>query len=285
MIEKKGTYCHLFKKHCDSKPKDSSGFNEKLYGDVGKEASKLQGVINSSGTAVEKSILEYIEYNTVCYKIINSSRYNELMNEFYTCHIIDNTFDIKDGTYLINKDIFDIKRYNKRIKPDLLFIKVKNGRITFHVYELKTGDSFDTTKSMGQKEKLTTFVEQLKLNVVKGIDIKYGIIPFFSDKPKNKLSKKGFKKYFNEDEIITQKELSELLEIDFTDFLKETFEELRDINETMFIDGLSNYPDVREKMSKNPNVINDVIDNICDDPQSIDPQRRIKLLERLEKSI
>ena len=180
--------------------------------------------------------------------------------------------------YLIYKNVFeDIKHNNRKIQPDLLAIIVKNGRITFYIIEEKTGDSFDTKKSSAEKEHLTIFSEQLEqLNVVSGIDIKYFIVPFFSEKSKDTLSKSGFKGYFTEDEILKRNELSEVFGIDFDDIVK-LFDKVRGINQEMYVDDICGFSDVRSIMSKNSYLRNDVINQICNDPQSVDPQMREKL--------
>ena len=113
------------------------------------------------------------------------------------------------------------------------------------------------------------------------MDIKYFIVPFFSEKSKDKLSKSGFKGHFTEDEILKRDELSEVFGIDFDDIVK-LFYEVRDKNQKMVVDDICRHSDLRSLISKNPDVINDVIDYICDNPQSDDPQRIKKLLELLQ---
>ena len=115
-----------------------------------------------------------------------------------------------------------------------------------------------------------------QLNVVSGIDIKYFIVPFFSEKSKDTLSKSGFKGYFTEDEILKRNELSEVFGIDFDDIVK-LFDKVRGINQEMYVDDICGFSDVRSIMSKNSYLRNDVINQICNDPQSVDPQMREKL--------
>lgn len=244
----------LIKTYADSKVKTSSGFIEKLFGDsIAKVTSKVHSNCISNGTVVEKLISEAIKNTVECvYEIETRFRYNELMDEFNSCRINDETFAISDGVYLIYKNVFeDIKHNNRKIQPDLLAIIVKNGRITFYIIEEKTGDSFDTKKSSAEKEHLTIFAEQVELNVALGIDIKYFIVPFFSEKSKDKLSKSGFKGHFSEDEILKRHELSEVFGIDFDDIVK-LFDKVRDINQKMVIDDMCGYSDIRSIMSENP---------------------------------
>ena len=270
----------LIKTYNDSKVKTTSGFIEKLFGDsIAKVTSKVHSNGISNGTVVEKLIAEAIK-NTVenVYEIKTHLDYNKLMDEFNSCRINDETFAISDSMYLIYKNVFeDIKHNNRKIQPDLLAIILKNGRITFYIIEEKTGDSFDTKKSSAEKEHLTIFSEQLEqLNVVSGIDIKYFIVPFFSEKSKDTLSKSGFKGYFTEDEILKRNELSEVFGIDFDDIVK-LFDKVRGINQEMYVDDICGFSDVRSIMSKNSYLRNDVINQICNDPQSVDPQMREKL--------
>jgi hypothetical protein len=248
--------------------------------------SKVHSSGISNGTAVEKLISEAIKNTVECvYEINTRLRYNELMDEFNSCRINDETFAISDGVYLIYKNVFeDIKHNNRKIQPDLLAIIVKNGRITFYVIEEKTGDSFDTKKSSAEKDHLTIFAEQVELNVVSGIDIKYFIVPFFSEKSKNKLSKSGFKGYFSEDEILKRNELSEVFGIDFDDIVK-LFDRVRDINKKMVVDDMCECSDIRSIMSENLYLRNDVVNQICNNPQCVDPQMRKKMIDVLISSL
>lgn len=277
----------LIKMYNETKVKITSGFNAKLFGDsIAKVVSRIHSNCISNGTAVEKLIAESIRNTADCvYEIETRLSYNELMDEFNSHRINDETFDISDRLYLIYKNVFeDIKHNNRKIQPDLLAIQVKNGRITFYIIEEKTGDNFDTKKSSAEKEHLTIFSEQVKLKVVSGIDIKYFIVPFFSEKSKDKLSKSGFKGRFTEDEILKRNELSEVFGIDFDDIVK-LFEEVSDKNKKMVIDDICGYSDLRSLISENPEVINDVINQIYNNPQSVEPQTRRKMIEVLSSSL
>lgn len=268
----------FIKTYNDSAVKTTSGVSNKLYGNtIGKAISKVQSNIISNGTGLEKLIFASIK-NTLnnVYEIKTLSDYNKLMNEIDSTHINDDIFGINNRVYLIYKNIFkDIKHGDKKIQPDLLSIIVKDGKITFYVFEEKMGDNFDTKKSNAEKEHLTIFVEQLKVRT--GINIVYKILPFFSDESKNNLSKYGFKKAFSENEIITRNELSELFEIDFND-LVEIYDTVQDINETMFIDDICEDRNIHRKIAKNHNFQNyifDLMEDILDDTQ------KSKLLEAL----
>lgn len=277
----------LIKMYNETKVKITSGFNAKLFGDsIAKVVSRIHSNCISNGTAVEKLIAEAIRTTADCvYEIETRLSYKELMDEFNSHRINDETFDISDRLYLIYKNVFeDIKHNNRKIQPDLLAIQVKNGRITFYIIEEKTGDNFDTKKSSAEKEHLTIFSEQVKLKVVSGIDIKYFIVPFFSEKSKDKLSKSGFKGRFTEDEILKRNELSEVFGIDFDDIVK-LFEEVSDKNKKMVIDDICGYSDLRSLISENPEVINDVINQIYNNPQSVEPQTRRKMIEVLSSSL
>ena len=278
----------LIKMYNETKVKITSGFNAKLFGDsIAKVVSRIHSNGISNGTVVEKLIAEAIRITADCvYEIETRLSYKELMDEFNSHRINDETFDISDRLYLIHKNVFeDIKHNNRKIQPDLLAIQVKNGRITFYVIEEKTGDNFDTKKSSAEKEHLTIFSKRLKkLNYVPGMGIKYYIVPFFSEKSKDKLSKSGFKGHFTEDEILKRDELSELFGIDFDDIVK-LFDKVRDINKKMVTDDICGYSDLRSLISENPEVKNDVINQICDNPQSVDPQMRIKMIEALSSSL
>lgn len=266
----KSTTNVMRKTHADRKPKSTSGSYNRLYGDpIGNEMTKGQSNSIADGTALEKRILEHIENETFdFYKIQTRLDYDEVMKEFNSCRISDDTFDISDRVYLMHKSIFkDIKHGGKGIQPDLLVLLVKNGKITFFVFELKIGDHFDTKKNPGEKVHLISFVEQL--NVITGINKVYKIIPFFSELSKNKLSKEGFKNVFGENEILTREELNELFETDFDVIIKE-YDSVRDINETQFVDGICMHHSIQRKILMNPNIQNcifDFMDDILDDTQ------------------
>ena len=270
----------FMKKHGDNKVKTNSGFNELSYGNVGKEISKAHSTIISYGTAIEKIIFESIKNTLDCvFEIKTFLDYNKLLDELDACRIDDDTFDISDRIYLIDRDIFEhIKHNDKRIKPDLLFIKVEKGKITFYIIEEKTGDNFDTKKSSGEKEHIIIFKE--KVNAIKGIEKEHKILPIFSNKPKDKLSKSGFKGRFCENEIMSRDEFSELIGVNFYDIIK-MFDNIREINISRYVNNLCEYSDIREKISNNSNVKNDIINDICNNPQSVDPQTKIKILNAL----
>ena len=250
------------KTHNDAKVKTTSGVINMLYGDtIGREISKAHSIIISNGTVLEKLVSEYIKNNVECdvVEISTILDYNKEMDMFNSIRNNDDTFDISDRIYLIDKKIFkDIKHNNKGIEPDLLALIVKDGVTTFYVIEEKTGDNFDTKKSSAEKEHLTIFSKQLKkLNYVPGMGIKYYIVPFFSEKSKDKLSKYGFKNVFSEDELLTRDELSELFGIDFNDLI-DPYEEFRDINIRAFLNNLCEDPYIREILLNNPNMKKDI---------------------------
>lgn len=257
------------KTHNDAKVKTTSGVINMLYGDpIGREISKAHSIIISNGTVLEKLVSEYIKNNVECdvVEISTILDYNKEMDMFNYSHNNDDTFDISDRIYLIDRKLFkDIKHNNKGIEPDLLVLIVKDGVATFYVIELKMGDNFDTKKSAGEKEHLTIFVEQL--NVAKGIKKVYKISPFFSNLSKDKLIKNGFKSVFSENEILTRNELNELFGIDFNGII-EIYKTVEDTNKKYFIDNICEEPYIREIILSNSNIRND-----------------IKLLNNLEKNI
>lgn len=256
------------KTHNDAIVKTTSGVYNMLYGDIiGREITKAQSIIIRNGTVLEKLVSSFIK-NVECdfFEISTILDYNKEMDMFNSCRINEDTFDISDRIYLIDRKVFKyIKHNNKGIEPDLLALIVKDGVATFYVIELKMGDNFDTKKSAGEKEHLTIFVEQLK--VAKGIKKVYKISPFFSDLSKTKLSKEGFKGVFSEDEILNRNELSELFGIDFN-VLIEIYKTVEDTNKKDFIYNICEESYIREIILSNPNIRND-----------------IKLLNNLEKNI
>lgn len=246
------------KTHNDRKPKTTSGVTIMLYGEtLGRELSKAQSNIIGNGTVLENLVSASIRNaGFEFYEIGTLSDYNKEVDMFDTCRINDDTFDISDRIYLIDKRVFkDIKHNGKGIQPDLLALIVKDGKVDFNVIELKAGDNFDTKKSSAEKVHLTVFVDQL--NAIKGIEPVYKITPFFSNVSKDKLSKYGFKNVFSEDELLTRDELSELFGIDFNDLI-DPYEEFRDINIRAFLNNLCEDPYIREILLNNSNMKKDI---------------------------
>lgn len=199
---------------------------------LGELISKIQATVISNGTELERLIVS----KSICIKNIDT------FIEEATQGLVDN------GVYLCTKKIFKkSEKYAnalKGIEPDLLLFIVEYRRIC-KVIELKDGDSFDTKKSLGEKEHLEEF------------SIKFGAkIPFvteyyicsFNQTDKEQI-KTGFKNVFNIDNIMTGKELCELLKIDYNsivDYRKKDVEE----NFEYFLDELVKIPEILEGIKK-----------------------------------
>lgn len=132
----------------------------------------------------------------------------------------------------------------KGIEPDLLIFVVEKNRIC-KIIELKDGDSFDTKKSLGEKEHLEEF------------SIKFGAkIPFVTEyyicsfnQEDKELIKLGFKGLFEYENIMTGKELCELLNINYEEIVEHRKKDMED-NFEYFIDELVKIPEVYESLKE-----------------------------------
>lgn len=215
----------------NAKPKQASGGYERLVGnvDMANIFTKAQSTVITNGTELEKII---------------SNRANAIddLNQFINdCD--DNV--ITDGTYLctkaiLKKSIFALVGH----EPDFVVFSVNMVKNLCYVVELKDGDSFDTKKSMAEKEMLTHFMNHLAPK-----------IPFrtrfyiccFNQSDKNKIVT-GFKNVFTIDEVMTGKEFCDILGIDYIDIVKirrdDTIDNFKYVIEKMFEIG-----DVRSQFS------------------------------------
>lgn len=200
--------------------------------ELGKLISKIQATVISNGTELERLIVQR------CKNISDLEDFIEKATNG----------TIETGSYLCTKGTFKkAEKYSKLLKgiePDLLVFIVENYRVC-KVVELKDGDNFDTKKSQGEKEHLEEF------------SIKFGAkIPFVTDyyicsfNQENKDAiKTGFKGVFNYENIMTGKELCELLKIDYEEIINIRKQDMKD-NFQYFIDELLKIPAVMKEIKK-----------------------------------
>ena len=208
-----------------------SGYTRALGNEeLGKLISKVQSTVISNGTELERIIV---------------SKSNEIKNleEFIEKVIYGNQ---DDGVYLCKKKILkQSSKYNiAGIEPDLLIFIVERCRIC-KVIELKDGDNFDTKKSQGEREHLEQFATLFGAKIP--FVTEYYICSF------NQLDKKhikeGFKNKFELENIMTGKELCDLLNIDYYDIIENRKTDMKD-NINYFIDELIKIDEVKDMIIK-----------------------------------
>ena len=126
---------------------------------------------------------------------------------------------INSGTYLCTKKILkktqNYKACIAHIEPDMLIFIVSNQRIC-KIIEVKDGETFDTKKAAGEKENLIKFSQNFGVK-----------IPFVLQN------------------ILTGRELCEILNIDFDDIVRTRTQDSIE-NFDYFINKLLEIPEVRE---------------------------------------
>ena len=206
--------------------------NEKL----GKLISKVQATVISNGTELERLIIKR------CKNIEN-------LEEFIEKATIST---IENGTYLCTKKIFKkAEKYAKNlqgIEPDLLIFIVEKNRVC-KVIELKDGDAFDTKKSLVEKQQLEKF--SIKFGAKIPVVTEYYICSF--NQENKDTIKVGFKGIFEKENIMTGKELCEVLNINYDEIIKIRKNDMED-NFEYFIDELIKIPEVIKKLKEKINL-------------------------------
>ncbi len=126
----------------DAEPKETSGGYDRLFGipALGKLISRIQSAVISSGTELERMILDRVQ------------RIDDL-DEFLQVEIMP------DGVWVANKR--QIKQCETidfpGSEPDFLIFKRREG---CYVVELKDGHQFDTKKAMAGRHSIHSFIER-----------------------------------------------------------------------------------------------------------------------------
>ena len=214
----------------NSTPKSSSGGYGRL---VGNEAmadlfTKVQSTVISNGTELERLIIE------------RSTTINDLDDFIDKC---DKGL-IANGVYLCTKKVVKASSYRlDKHEPDFIIFVLNKEKDACYVLELKDGDSFDTKKSVGERESLHAFVAHLAPK-----------IPFRTKSYMccfNQLDKKviaaGFKNVFSEDEVMTGKEFCTILGIDYDALVKLRNKDTKD-NFEYVVEKMSEIPELQKKV-------------------------------------
>ena len=216
------------------KGRDMNRFGESGYtrvignSQLGQLLSKVQATVIANGTELEKMIVER------CKTIENIDDFIKSVTEG----------KINSGTYLCTKKILkktqNYKTCIDHIEPDMLVFIVSNQRIC-KIIEVKDGETFDTKKAAGEKENLIKFSQNFGVKIP--FVTEYYVCSFNQcDKEKIHLGMKGV---FKPENILTGRELCEILNIDFDDIVRtRTQDSIENFN--YFINKLLEIPEVKE---------------------------------------
>lgn len=189
----------------NAKPKRQTGAYDRLIDnkEIAILCSKGRSTVISNGTELEKIVIE------------NAKKKVEDLDKFIQM-CSDGT--VEDGTYLCTKNV--IKKSElyqlKGNEPDFVIFTVDKRQKLCRVIELKDGDVFDTKKAKGEKKALQNFVNHLAPKIP--FCIKFYVC-CFNQLDKHKIVT-GFKGEFTEDEVMTGKELCDILGIDYDTILR-----------------------------------------------------------------
>lgn len=211
----------------------NSGYTRVIRNEsLGQLLSRVQATVISNGSELERMIAEQSNLVEDIDLFIENATHNRIEN----------------GTYLCLKKVFKkSKKYTRgveSIEPDMLIFLTQENRIC-KVIELKDGDAFDTKKSAKEKDNLEKFATIFGAKIPFTTD--YFICSFNQDN--KEAIKIGFKNVFDEENIITGRELCEILNIDYDNIIEVRKQDAEE-NLNYFIDQLLTIPEIKE-MIKN----------------------------------
>ncbi len=203
------------------KNQSPSGYS-RLFGNValGNLLSKVHAAVISSGNELERLILER------CQRI----------NDFDT--FVTDLDNRSPGIFVATKrQIKKSKKVETRFEPDLLAFDLVH-RICY-VIEVKDGDQFDTKKSEGERNTLHSF----RSDVASVLPFSFKIYMCSFNAPSKEAIYHGLKHKFPLDELMTGKELCDLLGIDYDEILDIRKQDQED-NIDYFVESLKNIPEI-----------------------------------------
>ena len=180
----------------NANPKNTSGAYERIFGNaaLGELASKVQSTAISSGTELERIIVDMV------------ANIDDL-DAFLAQEIMP------DGVFLARKaqikksEVLDFAGS----EPDFMVFKRRDGNQVCHIIELKDGHVFDTKKAGAEHEAMHGFIERNAQH------IPYRFRAHFCAFNREDTEEiwEGFKRKIAREEAMTGRELCELLEIDY----------------------------------------------------------------------
>jgi hypothetical protein len=133
----------------------------------------------------------------------------------------------------------------KKSEPDFVILKMDKNKKHCYIIELKIGYMFDTKKTKGERELIKKFEDRIAKKIQ--YTTQFNICCFF-ETDKTKICE-GLKNDFNTEEVMTGEELCQLLEIDYNEIVKATF------NENDMEDNLNYFVDELLKIKKIKNLV------------------------------
>jgi hypothetical protein len=204
-----------------------SGYS-RLFGDsnLGNLISRVQGAVISAGSELERLILER------CQKISNFDKF------------VTDLDDKTPGIFVAKKSqIKKSKIIKSEFEPDLMAFDLV--RRICHVIEVKDGNQFDTKKSEGERITLHSFVD----DVASVLPFSFKVYMCSFNAPDRDAIYKGLKRKFPIDELMTGKQLCDLLGIDYEEICGARKADQED-NIDYFIEQLLNIPAVAKRLHK-----------------------------------
>ena len=227
----------------EAKVKSKSGGYKRLFNneELGLLLSKCQSACITNGNQLEKLIFkDNIKSFGGLDKFIEE--FNNNPNKFSNNVFVATKKSIKKSKYRII--YLDSTGRRREDQPDALIFVTTNK--TCSIIELKDGDNFDTKKSAGEFLMLQT------ANSILGPKIPFKTefyICSFNNNDKNSI-KKGFKSQFDINNIMTGKELCQILNLNYEEIINQRNNDAED-NIDYFIDELLKIDEIKQKiMSK-----------------------------------
>lgn len=207
------------------KDQSPSGYS-RLFGneELGNLMSRVQAAVISSGSELEKIIL-------------NKSNAIENFDKF----VLD-VENKESGIHVASKkQIKNSEIIKSNFEPDLVAFDLL--KKICYVIEIKDGDQFDTKKAAGERANLENFVNSASPKLP--FSFKIYLCSFNS--PNKEAIVAGVKHKFSMDEVITGKELCNLLGIDFNE-INETRNTDQQANIDYFLEKLVDIPEVHQRL-------------------------------------
>lgn len=207
---------------------ENSGYT-RLFGnsEIGKLLSRVQATVIRQGNELEKALVLAVENDPSAEKLHWEPSPNS------PAYLVGERAIVFDCTVV---DAMPVNASKTKVKADLVILQANRSIL---VVELKDGDTFDTKKSSGELESLNKVRGALE---ALGYHVEIRFCAFNQD---NKGSiVKGAKGRFTQDQVLTGRELCQLLGVDFDQFVDSRRKDQRD-NLEFFITQLLGIPDIK----------------------------------------
>lgn len=223
-----------------NKSGESSGGYKRLFNNekLGLLFSKCHGTSCTNGNELEKIVFkDNVEDLGGLDNFINE--YNKNPNKFANKVFVVTKKSIKKSNYRIK--YHDENGKLKEDQPDGLIFVIADK--TCSIIELKDGDNFDTKKSYSERKMLENASNFLSKKIP--FMTEFYICSFNNN---DKLAiKKGFKNVFETKNIMTGKELCQILSLNYEEIINKRNSDAND-NVDYFIDGLLKIDEIKQKI-------------------------------------